>query len=151
MTYDSRPDTYAHIQQVQSLLARAIKNLVERSLAHDQSKLSSPEREAFDEMTPLLAATTYGSDEYKANLAKIKPAIDHHNAANSHHPEHHTDGIRGMSLLDLLEMLLDWKAATLRHNDGDILRSVEINQTRFGYSDEVKSIFLNTLRELQCA
>lgn len=50
-----------------------------------------------------------------------------------------------MSKIDLLEMLCDWKAATLRHNDGDIRKSVEINQERFGYSDELKQILLNTL------
>jgi hypothetical protein len=57
-------------------------------------------------------------------------------------------GIRGMSLLGLLECLLDWKAATLRHADGDLLRSIEINQKRFGYSDELKQILLNTVAEL---
>lgn len=54
-------------------------------------------------------------------------------------------GIRGMSLFDLIEMLCDWKAATLRHNDGNIRRSIELNQKRFGYSDELKQILLNTL------
>jgi hypothetical protein len=50
-----------------------------------------------------------------------------------------------MTLIDLCEMIADWKAATLRHNDGDILKSIEINQSRFGYSDEVKQILLNTV------
>jgi len=54
-------------------------------------------------------------------------------------------GLHGMSLLGLTEMLCDWKAATLRHNDGDIRKSIEINQKRFGYSDELKAILLNTL------
>ena len=31
---------------------------------------------------------TYGSDEYKACLTEMKPALDHHYAANRHHPEH---------------------------------------------------------------
>ncbi len=58
-------------------------------------------------------------------------------------------GIQGMSLIDLLEMLIDWKAATLRHNDGNILKSIEINQKRFGYDTQLKQIFLNTLKELK--
>lgn len=57
-------------------------------------------------------------------------------------------GIRGMSLLDLVEMLCDWKAATMRHLDGDIGRSIEINQKRFGYTDEMKAILQNTVREM---
>lgn len=54
-------------------------------------------------------------------------------------------GIKGMGLHQLIEMLCDWKAATLRHNDGCIRRSIEQNQKRFGYSDELKQILLNTL------
>ena len=81
-------------------------------------------------------------------LAAMKPALDHHYAANSHHPEHYEKGILGMSLLDLIEMLCDWKAATHRHKDGDIRRSIEINQQRFGYSDSLKQIFLNTVSVL---
>lgn len=142
---DSRIATYEHIQTVQRIIAKTIADLQYRQERHDQSKLQSPEREIFDEFTPKLATSTYGSDEYKGFLAAMKPALDHHYAANSHHPEHFAEGIKGMSLLDLLEMLCDWKAATMRHNDGDIRRSIEINQKRFGYSDELKQIFLNTL------
>lgn len=143
--YDSRADTCQHIRQVQELLQICFDDLIRRSDVHDASKLESPEREIFDEMTPLLKGSTYGSDEYKAMLARMKPALDHHYAKNSHHPEHYANGIRGMSLLDLVEMLCDWKAATMRHADGDIRKSIEINQKRFGYSDELKEIFVNTL------
>jgi hypothetical protein len=145
MAIDSRVATYEHIHEVRCRMARAIHDLIERQKDHDLSKLDSPEVEIFDEYTPKLAGSTYGSDEYRSYLAGMKPALDHHYAANSHHPEHFPDGIRGMSLLDLLEMLCDWKAATLRHRDGDIRRSIEINQGRFGYSDELKQILLNTL------
>jgi hypothetical protein len=37
---------------------------------------------------------------------------------------------------------------TMRHNDGDIWRSIEINQKRFGYSDELKAILQNTVVRL---
>lgn len=50
-----------------------------------------------------------------------------------------------MTLIDLLEMLCDWKASSERHTDGDIYRSIEINQSRFGYSDELKTILKNTI------
>ena len=51
-----------------------------------------------------------------------------------------------MNLVDLIEMLCDWKAATMRHNDGDIMKSIEINQERFGYGDEIKQIMINTVK-----
>lgn len=146
---DSRPDTYQHIQHVQRLMGRVVRDLLGRAERHDQSKLTSPEREAYDELTPRLAGLTYGSDEYRATLREMKPAIRHHYDANSHHPEHYPDGIRGMSLLDVTEMLCDWKAASLRHKDGDFRKSIDINQERFGFSDELKAIFLNTLPLLE--
>jgi len=75
--------------------------------------------------------------------------LQHHYENNSHHPEHFVNGITGMSLLDLLEMLCDWKAASLRHTDGDILRSIELNQARYHYSNELKSFLINTVREMK--
>lgn len=146
---NSRIDTTLHIINVQNYMKKIIKELVHRGKVHDKSKLESPEVEIFDEYTPLLKNTTYGSDEYKELLQKIKPALDHHYSKNSHHPEFWKDGIRGMSLVDLIEMICDWKAASLRHHDGDVNKSIEINQKRFGYSDELKQIFYNTLLEIE--
>ena len=134
---------------MQDQLAAAIYSLQNRARVHDRSKLKEPEVSVFDRVTPQLQGSTYGSDEYKQFLADMKPALDHHYAKNSHHPEHFGNGIHGMNLLDLLEMLCDWIAATKRHDDGDIRRSIEINQERFGYGDEIKGLLLNTLEELE--
>jgi len=46
-------------------------------------------------------------------------------------------------------MICDWKAATMRHADGDISQSVEKNQERFKYTNELKHIFNNTVKELK--
>jgi hypothetical protein len=110
--------------------------------------MTEPEVEYFDTYTPKLAGTTYGSDEYKQLLAELKPALDHHYAINRHHPEHYENGIRGMNLVDLVEMFCDWYAASKRHDDGDIMKSIAINQKRFGYSDDLKAIFENTCRDI---
>jgi hypothetical protein len=147
--FDSRPDTYAHIQQVQHLLNIVIRDFLRRAEDHDQSKLAAPEVAAFDEFTPQLASSTYGSDEYKGFLAAMRPALAHHYAVNRHHPEHYPRGIQDMTLLDVVEMLCDWKAAVKRHATGSIDKSLEINQQRFGYSDELKQLFYNTVRELE--
>jgi hypothetical protein len=45
-----------------------------------------------------------------------------------------------MSLICLMEMLCDWIAATKRTKNSNILKSIEENQKRFGYSDELKDI-----------
>ena len=51
-----------------------------------------------------------------------------------------------MNLVDIVEMICDWKAATLRHNDGNLLKSIETNARRFGYDDQLKQIFINTAK-----
>lgn len=147
-SYDSRPDTRRHINRVRSLIDDAIDSLVRRAEIHDESKLVDPELSTFNEYTPKLKDSTYGSDEYKRFLEGMGVGLRHHYEANSHHPEHYPNGIRGMSLLDVVEMLCDWKAATERHADGDLARSIEVNQGRFDYSDDVKAILANTVAEL---
>lgn len=149
--YDSRPDTWQHISRVRELLGDVAKRVIERADAHDRSKLAEPELSIFNEFTPKLRDSTYGSEEYKGFLASMGEGLRHHYEHNSHHPEHYEDGIQAMSLLDLIEMVCDWKAATERHADGDLLRSIEQNQERFGYSDELKSILLATVKELGLA
>lgn len=146
--FDSGPETEKHIAQVQVFMERALSNLAHRTKVHDQSKLQYPEKPIFDHMTPKLARCTYGSDLYKEFLAEMKPALDNHYHMNSHHPEHWPNGIMDMSLMDIIEMLCDWKAATMRHNDGSLIKSIEINQKRFGYSDELGQLLINTAKEL---
>ena len=141
-------ETMLHIQQVQALLLMCSNDLQQRCLTHDQSKLGPPEVNTFVEYTPKLKASTYGSDEYKGFLEAMKPALDHHYANNQHHPEHFKNGIKDMTLLDLLEMICDWYAATKRHADGDIFKSIELNADRFGYGDPLRQIFINTARAL---
>ena len=53
-----------------------------------------------------------------------------------------------MNLLDVIEMLADWKAATLRHADGDLARSIDINAERFGMSDEFANLLRKTAVDL---
>jgi hypothetical protein len=149
MSYDSTIDTAEHRQRVCQLLGGIARRLSERAVAHDASKLMEVEKPVFDEFTPKLKASTYGSPEYMGFLDQMKPALDHHYEANSHHPEHYDKGILGMSLLDLIEMLADWKAAGERHADGNMLNSLERNQERFQISDELADILWNTARELR--
>jgi hypothetical protein len=149
MDYDSTEDTKKHIDQVRAFIGDVVNELDVRAIEHDESKLSFPEKEIFDQMTPRLSGVTYGSDEYRAMMKEMQPAIEHHNAVNRHHPEHFKLGIYGMNLIDLVEMICDWKAATLRHNDGDISRSLKINADRFGMSRQLVSILENTIEYME--
>lgn len=51
-----------------------------------------------------------------------------------------------MNLLDILEMLCDWKASSERHNDGNINKSIEINANRFNMSPQLVKILENTVK-----
>ena len=178
MTYDSTEDTGDHKQIVYDLLVVIAEELATRAVKHDLSKLTIPEKPIFDEMTPKLKGSTYGSVEYKGFLNKMEPALNYHYLNNRHHPEHfkkyrciaclqrfdievincpncgcdmfgiHETGIKGMNIVDIVEMICDWKAASMRHADGNIFTSININQKRFGYSDDLASIFRNTAKEL---
>jgi hypothetical protein len=146
--YDSSIDTLKHIKRVNHLLLEFCIEMQKRAIVHDDSKLYTPEKEAFDEMTPLLAGVTYGSPEYKEMLKRIQPAINHHQKNNSHHPEFYDNGVDGMDLFDLVEMFFDWKAAGERHNDGNIYKSIDYNKTRFNMSEQLCNIFTNTATKL---
>lgn len=148
MSYDSTADTKRHIKRVRRLMRACITELKERAIRHDASKLEEPEKSVFDRVTPKLAGSTYDSEEYRSFLADMKPALDHHYAVNDHHPEHFRYGIHGMDLIQLLEMVCDWKAASERHEDGDIFRSIHVNAKRFGYSSELQGILHRTALRL---
>jgi hypothetical protein len=101
MKYSSRKDTLKHIRQVRKNITAITRQLKDRAKRHDRSKLQKEEKAGFDEYTPKLAGSTYGSGEYKEYLKNLKPYLDHHYSVNSHHPEHFLNGIRGMNLIDL--------------------------------------------------
>ncbi|MDQ6797902.1 MAG: DUF5662 family protein [Actinomycetota bacterium] len=147
-SYDSTLDTLRHSRRVDELVLEMVADLLARVTRHDLSKMEDPEREMFDRVTPRLKASTYGSDEYKSFLADMGPGLEHHYAHNPHHPEHYPDGIRGMTLIDVAEMLADWRAAGERHADGDMAKSLAIQKERFDISPQLAAILYNTARSL---
>jgi len=137
-------DTLAHIRRVQELLHDAVSRLLYRSRQHDDTKLEDPEFSQFVEVGKKLVELDYGSEAYEKQLEQLDEALQHHYDNHRHHPEHWPDGIQGMTLLDLTEMLVDWKAASERHADGDIHESIRKNKSRFGYGDELEQILHQT-------
>ena len=137
-------ETIKHRESVRKYIRLITEMRTTRGIKHDASKLESPELEIFTEATPKLAGLTYGSEEYEESLNEIKPALEHHYATNRHHPEHFPNGIEDMTLIDIMELLCDWKASSLRQHDGNLLKSIELNAQRFGFSKQLKKIFINT-------
>ncbi|MHA2333230.1 MAG: DUF5662 family protein [Candidatus Hodarchaeales archaeon] len=136
-------DTTTHITKVGDYIDILMKALKERKW-HDGSKLVEPELNIFAEYGPKLKTTKYGSEEYKTYLGEMGKALKHHYESNRHHPEHFEKGISGMNLIDLLEMVCDWKAASERTKDGDFHSSLVHNRTRFGLCHQLYDIIANT-------
>jgi hypothetical protein len=147
---DSTQETQDHIAKVQARLQTVISALTVRAAHHDRSKLSEPEKSTLDAKAGALGALRYGTPEYAAAMAAVdmQPFLDHHYAHNDHHPQHYEDGVNGMSLLSILEMQCDWAAAGERVKEGSMAQSLEVNRTRFGLSDQLYAILVNTAKEL---
>jgi len=137
-----------HVNKVGEFMCAVSNELMQRAVKHDRSKFDAEEFDAFVEATPKLKGLTYGSDEYKANIESIRPAVERHYKLNRHHPEYFDCLCGGMTLIDLMEMLCDWKAATLRHDDGDLRRSIAQNKERFSMSDQLEMILLKTAESM---
>ena len=135
-----------HNNNVQNNIADVLANLARRMAEHDQSKYYDEE---YDLVVgkPYLETLEYNTPEYKAGLERVQDAVDHHYMLNTHHPEHFPDGVKGMTLLDLIEMACDWQAASIEHNS-TFLESIKRNVERFGLSIEMQEILMNTGREM---
>lgn len=144
--YDSTADTLRHSLRVADLMGEPIKELLDRSVRHDLSKTREPERATYDEFAPKLRAAVYGSAEHTALVEAMGDGLRHHYAHNRHHPEHFPRGVNDMTLVDLIEMLADWKAATERGEDGDLTRTLGVNYERFGITPQLMDILTNTAR-----
>lgn len=140
-------ETHKHVRKVGRNIHLFVMELMHRAEHHDDSKFEEPELSGFAKAQHKLSTCEYGSEEYKANLKELKPILDHHYAKNRHHTEHWPNGINDMTLVDVLEMLCDWKAATERNKDGNIRKSIEINAEKYGINPQLKQILQNTVRE----
>ncbi len=139
--------TQDHIMRVQQ---RIITLLMQRARNHDKSKLEEPEATGYAELATALQSVKFGTQAYRDTLATAHHTLVHHYAQNTHHPEHWPAGIDDMSLLDIIEMFCDWKAASerARNGSGSILSSIAYSVERFNISPQLQHILENTAREL---
>lgn len=119
-----------------------VVRLTIRSLTHDNSKLTPSEMSGFLKIFGSLHANAYGSAGYQQMLEQIKPTLQLHYTRNRHHPD--VIGLENMSIYDLVEMVVDWKAAIRKQKEGNLDKSFKINKERFNISEELERI-LKTL------
>jgi len=142
-------ETRKHIANVGHFINKIVTALLERSEQHDQTKLLDPEAPTFAEFTHKLSGLTFGSEEYKKCLKDMGPALEHHYAKNRHHPEHFKGGINDMNIIDFVEMFCDWKAATMRHDNGNLEKSIDYNADKFHIPAEMVRIMKNTIAVIE--
>ena len=138
-------DTRAHVELVQQLMHGFSEVLTERAALHDASKFEEPEKSIFSQHTRAFTSCQFGTDAYRQHQQLVQEALHHHYRHNRHHPEHHPNGIADMNLYDIVEMFCDWSASSVKNNQGDVVSSILACQKRFGMSDELTSILINTV------
>jgi hypothetical protein len=146
--YDSTNDTLEHQQKVRAIMGRVETMIGARLSEHDASKLLPPEKEMYDVWRPILNALDIESDDYKQAIIGMENVLKHHYAVNRHHPEHFENGINGMTLIDLIEMICDWIAASKRKDPSGRVNMLWACD-RFGIGDQLSSIIQNTLKEIE--
>lgn len=123
-----------HQVLVRTYLLRLAHRLEERALTHDLSKFQLDEFAGFVKINQIARERPLDSPEYKASTQA--EAVRLHWSRNSHHPEFYPGGISEMSLLDLVEMVIDWWAASETYNQTTLAESLPIQRERFKMTKE---------------
>ena len=145
--------TMDHIRLVGDKIDVMIRMLQQAKQSHDHSKLKEPELSGFTKATPLLSKGQYGSDAYKEGLSVLEKtgALKHHYETNRHHPENFENGVNGMTLIHVTEMVCDWLASTSRNPGGNILKSIEHKKDSGVIDKQLASILKNTCIQIFAA
>lgn len=127
-----------HRDMVRLNVKKLTDELSTRALAHDLSKLMVDEIDGFVKINKAARENAYGSPEYEASFRAAKEpggCIALHFSRNSHHPEFHGHE-RDMGFLDLIEMVLDWKAASDTYGQNTLRGGLAVHRRRFEFEPE---------------
>lgn len=130
--------------------------LIKRALLHDLSKYKWVEAKHFAREVPKLEKLDYGTKEYEESLERLDEALKHHYNNNKHHPEYFSkeypnwmNPVEAMDTISFIEMVVDWKAATLRHETGDIWESIKINSDDYDIKPSLKAKIQDIVRAIE--
>lgn len=136
---------HTHIFNQQKFVQRLLDVVKYDSIHHDESKVSNPEFTFYAKLDKALTPVKYGSEEYREITSD--PHVNMHKENNSHHPEYYENGIDGMTLSDIINMLADWKSASMT-SDTPFIEGMKMNKERFNISDQLWNILVNTVEQL---
>jgi hypothetical protein len=138
--------TLRHMILVAKGLHKLAACVASRAVGHDASKLSIEQFARFVEINRIAREHKYGSPEYNASLETNRDAIGKHYRRNSHHPEHHENGVDGMGLADFIEMVVDWEVAAQVYGNATFDEGLAIQTERFNL-DERHLYLIGLIRE----
>lgn len=149
MEFDFLCDTVLHISEVNENLEEIISELKKRGLSHDRTKLQQLEFDGFVSTREKFKKANYGSPEYKECIELTKPAVEHHYKNNRHHTGFHKNGINDMTLIDIIEMIADWKAAARRSPDKTLQDTLDYAFKKYKIDSQLAVVITNTLVQLK--
>jgi hypothetical protein len=139
---------YHHKFLVLQQMVPIVQALIKRAEEHDNTKFSEDEFPYLVQAMEDIIKYPFGTPEYEEMRKKHAKPFAAHYKKNRHHPEYFQNGIEGMTLLDLIEALCDWKAASMRQgNGGTIQNSIKVATEKFGIGEQLVKILENTAKE----
>jgi hypothetical protein len=141
-------ETILHVSEVSENLETIASELRKRGVAHDRTKFHALEFDAFVSTREMFKKASYGTPEYQACVDAVRPAVDHHHENNRHHTGFHPNGVNDMTLIDLAEMIADWKAAERRSPDRKLNDTLAYAFNKYGVGEQLGKILRNTLAAL---
>ena len=138
--------TADHITAVEDNLVVFAGELITRAGAHDRSKFEDVELGPLADMIKVEereGKVEFGTPEYAARTAMLDGMWRNHVAHNDHHPEHFDDGITGMNLLQIVEMLCDWQAASAQRDPSKTM-NITFCVEKYGIPPMLEQILRNT-------
>lgn len=139
----------SHKESVAVSMAKFSAELAYRAAIHDISKFSKEEFEPYAKCVDDFNKYEFGSPEEKQLREKLLPGALCHHRKNRHHPEHHMNGINDMNLIDLIEMMCDWKSAAERVPGDSLRKGLKILKERYEISPQLLKVIENTARDFK--
>lgn len=143
--FDTLMEMLRHTKEVFARLEAIASDLRRRGILHDLTKFDELEFTTFCSTREKFKKADYGSEEYAECTRLAKPAVDHHYKNNRHHTGYHEKGILGMNLLDILEMVADWKAASKRSPNLTFKDSLPKAFEKYKIPEAIQEVILNTI------
>lgn len=134
-----------HKKKVKDRMLFLAKEIIKRAEEHDDSKLKPPEINWLIEMDKE-PKVEYGTPEYFEKIKKWDKFFKHHYKNNNHHPAHYNEqGVYGMTIVDLVEMMCDVISYIKELHVYQASNIIKEQKERFDIDEGIAQILINTL------